>query len=92
MTKERFDDVTPDHSYRGFNCSVTVAGTVFIVRTYDDTPGECTVISPTSARQSPLARQLVDYLISELGCRRVQFYHGSSGTYRLVDLQTLDFE
>jgi hypothetical protein len=91
ITKTRFDDVLPDVSYHGFNYSVTIGDAVFSVRSYDDTPGEFTVISPASARQSPQARQLVDYLISELGCQRVQFYFGASGTYRAVDLQTLEF-
>ena len=81
----------PDVSYHGFNYSVTIGDAVFSVRSYDDSPGEFTVISPASARQSPQARQLVDYLISELGCQRVQFYFGSSGAYRAVDLQTLEF-
>ena len=89
--KTRFDDVLPDVSYHGFNYSVKIGDAVFAVRSYDGTPGQFTVISPASARQSPQARQLVDYLISELGCQRVQFYCGSSGTFRAVHLQTLEF-
>jgi hypothetical protein len=91
ITKTRFDDVLPDVSYHGFNYSVTIDEAIFSVRSYDDTPGQFTVISPASARKSPQAQQLVSYLVSELGCQRVQFYHGLSGTFRAVDLQTLEF-
>jgi hypothetical protein len=91
ITKTRFDDVTPEVSYHGFHYSVTIGDQVFKIRSYDDSPGEFTVISPTSARQSPQARQLADYLISDLGCRQLKFYFGPGGTYRAVDLQTLEF-
>ena len=91
MTKERFDDTGPDYSYRGFNYTLSIAGFAFKVRTYDNIPAEFIVTAPTSARQSPHARELVDYLVSELGCQRVQFYFGPSGTYRAVDMQTLEF-
>ena len=90
-TKERFDDTGPDFSYRGYNYTVTIAGIDFKVRSYDNKLGEFTVIGPTSALRSLHARQLVEYLVSELGCERIQFYCGSSGTYRPVGLQTLEF-
>lgn len=90
-TKERFDDTGPDYSYHGFNYIVTIAGTEFKVRSYDNELGEFTVISPTSALRSPYARQLVQHLVSELCCERLRFYCGSSGTYRPVDLQRLEF-
>ncbi len=91
MTKERFDDTGPDYSYRGFDYTLSIAGSTFEVRTYDDAPAEFIVTAPTSAHQSPQARELVDYLISELGCQRVEFYFGPSGAYRAVDMQTLEF-
>jgi len=91
ISKERFDDWTPDSPCRGFNFSIVIGGIVFRVQSYIDMPGEFTVIGSKEARQSPQARQLVDYLISVLGGRRMFFYDESSETYREVDLQTLKF-
>ena len=91
ISKEKFDDPAPDFSGRGFNFSITIGDVVFKVRNYSDMPGEFTVVSPKEARQSPQARQLVDYLGSVLGGRRMFFYDGRSETYREVNLQTLNF-
>lgn len=57
----------------------------FQVRTYDDEPGEATVVSPATAQQMPEARRLVRYVAGELGCRRVKFYHGPAGAFQSVD-------
>ena len=73
ISKELLDDEIPDFTCRGFHFSITIGGIVFKVRNYSDTPGEFTIISP-GARQSPTARQLVDYLIAVLGSQRVNFY------------------
>lgn len=92
-TKTRFDDyATEDVSYHGFDYRVTIDKIAFEIRTYDDELGEFTVIRPTSARDLPQTRQLVDYLIAEHGCQQVRLYNGPSGTFCLVDLQTLDFK
>jgi hypothetical protein len=92
ISKERFDDVTPENVYRGFNYAIKIGDTVFKVRNYDDMPGWFTVISPTFAIKSPMARQLVDCLLSEFGCREVDFYDAETDSYREVDLQTLEFQ
>jgi hypothetical protein len=92
LFKERFDDVTADLAYRGFNYSIMIGDTVFKVRNYDDMPGCFTVVSPTFAIKSPLARQLVDYLLSEFECHEVDFYDAATDGYREVDLQTLEFQ
>lgn len=96
--KERFDDVGPqdtdglyEYAYHGCNYDITVGQHVFKVRIYDDAPGVATVISPTDARTLPEARELVTFLTSALGCIGVWFYCGSVGTYRPVDIRTLEF-
>ena len=98
-SKERFDDVAPensdgsvDYAYRGFNYVITVNERAFKVRTYDDEPGVATVISPTDARIRPEARALVEFITSTLACTNLQFYCHSAGTYRFVEIQTLQFK
>ena len=81
-----------DLAYRGFNYSITIAGTVFKVRSYDDMPGRYTVLSHTLAIGSALTRQLVDCLLTEFGCWEVCFYDGETDSYREIDLQTLEFQ
>ena len=97
-SKERFDDVAPensdgtvDYAYHGFNYVIAVDERVFQVRTYDDEPGIATVISPTDARTRPEARALVEFITSTLGCTGIQFYCGPVGTYRPVEIRTLEF-
>jgi hypothetical protein len=96
--KQRFDDVgdvqpdgSVDFEYHGYNYRITIAEQEFRVRTYDDTPSEAIVISPVSAQQLPQARQLVEYLAAELGCKIVKFYYGPTGGFRAVSFDTLDF-
>ena len=76
----------------GFNYSITMGGTEFKVRSYDDMPGRFTVISHTLAIGPSLARQLVDYLLSEFGCWDVCFYDAATDSYREIDLQALAFQ
>jgi hypothetical protein len=90
ISKEPVDEGIPDYTCRAFHFSMTVGGMVFKVRNYQDKPGEFTIINP-EARQSPLARQLVDYLVSALGGQRMNFYDEQSESYREVNLQTLEF-
>jgi hypothetical protein len=96
--KERFDDVGPqdadgryEYAYRGFEYQIAVDVAVFEVRTYDDEPAVATILKPTTARTSPHARQLVEFIIRTLDCDTVQFYCHAAGTYRPIDLQTLEF-
>ena len=97
-SKKRFDDVgeenpdgTVDYAYHGFIYVIAVDEGVFYVRTYDDQPGVATVIGPTDARTRPEARALVEFITSSLGCMGIQFYCGPVGTYRPVDIRTLEF-
>ena len=96
--KERFDVVAPenpdgtvDYAYHGFNFVITVDERDFQIRTYDDEPGIATVISPTDARTRPEARALADFITSTLRCTGIHFYCGPVGTYRPVEIQTLEF-
>lgn len=96
-SKSRFDDVGPvdadgffEYAYRGYNYEVVSGERVFCVRTYDDEPGIAVVIGPNDARTSSKARQLVDFVMTDLGCSRIKFYD-SGGAYRFVDIQTLEF-
>ena len=97
--KERCDDVGPqdaagffEYAYRDYNYDLVAGKRVFRVRTYDDEPGLATIINPTDARSCPEARQLVAFIVSTLACTKVKFYSGSHGTYRPIDMRTLDFE
>jgi hypothetical protein len=67
ISKQKLDKTTADSTYRGFDLSITIDDIVFKVRNHVDRLDEFTVISPKMARQSPQARQLVDYLTSVLG-------------------------
>src|SRR5262245_9131276 len=97
-SKERFDDVAPenpdgtvDYAYRGFNYVITVDERVFQGRTYDHEPSIATVIGSTDARTRPEPGALVEFITSTLGCTGVQFYCGPTGTYRPVEIRTLEF-
>ena len=96
--EDRFDNVGEqdadgyvDYAYHGYTYLISIAGQDFQVRTYDDEPGSATVVHPTTAHQLPQARDLVSFIISELGCTRVQFYHAQAGKFCPVDVQTFDF-
>jgi hypothetical protein len=89
--KERFAEVTPDATYRGFNFVITMGDIDFNVRHYDGLPGVSTIINPKTAKHLPQLRSLVNYLVSTLGSRKVLNYDGNSDTYREVDVRTLGF-
>ena len=96
--KKRFDDVGPqlegggyEYVYRGFDYQIAVDETVFEVLTYDDEPGMAIILKPTTARTSPQAHSLVEFITQTLNCDSVQFYCHAIGTYRAVDLKTLEF-
>jgi hypothetical protein len=65
----RFDDVGDpdpsgqvDYAYHGYNYKLSDGQSAFVARTYDDEPGEVTIISPTNALSLPQARDLVNFL------------------------------
>ena len=91
---ERFDEVDEelDYAYRGWKYAVVAADAEFIVRTYDDEPGVLTVIAPLSAQDSPLAHNLVRYLLDSMHGHSVLFFDPRRGAYRRVDPTTLDFD
>jgi len=96
--KERFGDVEPqdtdgryEYAYRGFEYQIAVGESIFEIRTYDDEPEVATILKPTTARTSPQARELVDFITRTLNCNTVQCYCHAIGTYRPVDLQSLEF-
>jgi len=95
---ERFDDFAPenpdgtvDYEYHGFNYVIAVGQRLFDVRTYDDEPGVASVIRPIDALNQPEARALAEFIVSEMGCASVQFYREPPGTFRPVDVRTLEF-
>jgi hypothetical protein len=92
ISKQKLDDTTAGSTCRGFDLSIMIDDIVFKIRNHVDRLDEFAVISPKTARQSPQARQLVDYLTLVLGGKRMFFYDGRSDLYREVDLQTLEFE
>ena len=92
ISQKQFAGSTADFSSRGFDLALTVDGEIFQVRSYLDQPGDLTIINPKSARTSIHARQLVDYLASVLGGRRMFFYDGRCETYREINVPTLKFK
>jgi hypothetical protein len=95
--KQRFDDVGEqdangfyDYVYRGFNYELSAGEGVFYVRIYDDEPGVAIVVKPVNARATREARQLVDFITTNLACTVVRF-KAPDGGYRPVDIGTLEF-
>lgn len=96
--KERFDDLGPqdadgfyEYAYQGYKYDIAAGERVFRVRIYDYESGVATVISPTNARTCPEARELVEFITTKLGCTGIKFYCGSVGSYRRVEIRTLEF-
>lgn len=50
MKFTRFDDVDYDvgYAYRGYNYDIKNEEDVFLIRLYDDEPGQATVVRPTT--------------------------------------------
>jgi hypothetical protein len=92
ISKKELDGPADAATCRGFEFTLTSGGVGFRVRNYVDKPGEFTVVSLEADRASHEVRQLVDYLASMLGGRRMFFYDGRVEAYREVDLRTLDFK
>jgi hypothetical protein len=83
---ERFEDADT----HGWLYNIAVGEHRFHIRAYDEIPGRALVLEPTTPRQSPIAKEVVGFLLSQ-GYTEVQFYYGPDGLYRTVDPQTLEF-
>ena len=92
ISQKPFDGPTADFGSRSFDLAFTVDGEAFQVRSHLDQPGDLTIINPKSARKSIHARQLVDYLASVLGGRRIFFYDECCQCYREINVPTLKFK
>jgi len=91
-TATRFDDVDHDTGYesRGFNYVIQNGEDTYMIRTYDDEPGEATVMYPKSMSKHSSLRVLVGFLQCELGISRVSLYKGELGIYAEIDLDSLE--
>lgn len=89
----RFDDVDHDfgYEYRGCNYDIQNEVDVFLIRIYDDEPGQATVVRPTSMSKNNSLRKLVEFLQSELGVSRISLYKGDLGSYAEINLDSLAF-
>jgi hypothetical protein len=89
----RFDDVNHDfgYAYRGYNYEIQNEEDVFLIRIYDDEPGQATVVRPTTMSKNCNLRKLVDFLQSELGVSKIYLYKGDLGIYAEIDLDSLAF-
>ncbi|MCP2229201.1 hypothetical protein OKW12_004655 [Pseudomonas silensiensis] len=89
----RFDDVDHDvgYAYRGYNYDIQNEEDVFLIRLYDDDPGQATVVSPTTMSKNGNLRKLVEFLQAELGVSKICLYKGDLGSYAEIDLDSLAF-
>jgi hypothetical protein len=89
----RFDDVDHDFGYecRGYNYDIQNEEDVFLIRIYDDEPGQATVVRPTTMSKNGSLRKLVEFLQSELGVSKIYLYKGELGSYAEIDLDSLAF-
>ena len=92
--KHRFDDndCSPEgYCYSGFDILIKDALREYLVRLYDDEPGNAKVIAPLNIARLPEARQLVDFVTAELGCKMIELYCEDAGYMKPVDISTLEF-
>jgi hypothetical protein len=89
----RFDDVGRDfgYEYRGYNYAIHNEEDVFLIRIYDDEPGQATVVRPTTMSKNGSLRKLVEFLQSELGVSKIYLYKGDLGSYAEIDFDNLAF-
>ncbi|MGF6287250.1 hypothetical protein QF010_005932 [Pseudomonas silensiensis] len=89
----RFDDVDHDvgYKYRGYNYAIQNEEDLFLIRTYDDEPGQATVVRPTAMSKNANLKKLVEFLQSELGVSKICLYKGDLGIYAEIDLDSLVF-
>lgn len=93
MKSSRFDDVDHDigYEYRGCNYEIQNEEDVFLIRIYDDEPGQATVVRPTAMSKNGNLRKLIEFLQSELGVSKICLYKGDLGSYVEIDLDSLAF-
>ena len=93
MKSTRFDDVDHDFGYenRGYNYQIQNEEDVFLIRMYDDEPGQATVVGPTTMSKNGSLRKLVEFLQYELGVSKINLYKGDLGSYAEIDLDSLEF-
>jgi hypothetical protein len=96
-SKERFDDVAPenpdgtvDYTDRDSTTSSPLMSASFMFGRMTTSRALRPSLVP-DARTRPEARALVEFITSTLGCTGIQFYCGPVGTYRGVDIRTLEF-
>jgi hypothetical protein len=89
----RFDDIDHDYGYEYRGCTYDIKNEedVFLIRIYDDEPGQATVVRPTSMSKNNSLRKLVEFLQSELGVSRISLYKGDLGSYVEINLDSLAF-
>lgn len=89
----RFDDVDHDlgYEYRGYNYDIQNEEDVFLIRIYDNQPGQATVVRPTSMSKNGSLKILVEFLQSELGVSRIFLFKGDLGSYTELNLESLAF-
>ena len=92
MKSTRFDDVDHDvgYEYRGCNYEIQNEEDVFLIRIYDDEPGQATV-RPTTMSKNGSLRKLVEFLQAELGVSKICLYKGDFESYTEIDLDSLAF-
>jgi hypothetical protein len=86
LHRQRVDEA----GWHGWVYNIAMGDQRFHIRVYDELPSRAIVWEPVTARQSPVGKHVVGYLLSQ-GFREVQFYFGGDGLYRTVDLETLEF-
>ncbi len=84
LHRERFDEA----DIRGWLYNIAIGDQPFPIRAYDDIPGRAIIRDTTTARQSPVVKQVVSILLSQ-GYTEIQFYCGPDGFYRAVDSENL---
>lgn len=89
----RFGDVDHNFGYecRGYNYDIQNEEDVYLIRIYDDEPGQATVVRPTIASKNRIPRKLVEFLQYELGVSKIYLYKGDLGSYAEIDLDSLAF-
>ena len=93
MKSTRFDDVDHEvgYEYRGCNYEIQNEVDLFLIRIYDDEPGQATVVRPTTMSKNGNLRKIVEFLQSELGVSKINLYKGELGSYAKIDLDSLAF-
>ncbi|MEM1209427.1 MAG: hypothetical protein AAGI54_09180 [Planctomycetota bacterium] len=98
LSKSRFDDVDDSddkrevrYAYRGWFYVVKVDDRTYKLRTYDTDPETGIVSDPIRVWRYSETRALVDWMVTELGCNKIDAYRPSLGGYDTLDTKTLRF-